>query len=56
MSNKNTYIDYYYNCPICNKRFLVSVPNLWVYKKYPYHSDNYYCSWKCYRADERKER
>ena len=52
---RSIYVDYYYDCPICNKHFLVSVPSLWVYKKYPFNPNDYFCSWKCLRAYEKSK-
>ena len=38
-------------CCICRKEFEVLYPDLWRYR----NKSRWYCSWKCLRADERKE-
>lgn len=37
-------------CPECKKKFDVLWPHMWAYKR----GSQYYCSWKCLRADEQK--
>ena len=41
-------------CPVCGKRFTVLWPHLWGYKRKNAAKLNFYCSWKCLRANEIK--
>jgi hypothetical protein len=42
-------------CPECGKWFPVLYPHLWTYKKlYGGGNYRYWCTWKCFRAMERK--
>lgn len=44
-------------CPVCGKRFEVLYKNQWAYKKARAKGGyNFYCSWKCLRADEMKRK
>ncbi len=52
-------------CPECGKLFDVPYPDLWVYKGEVWkkrshttgwsHTTGYYCSWTCFRAEERRQ-
>lgn len=47
----NTVTDYSIKkCPICEKHFSVTYPELWVYKR----GSRYLCSWTCLRAFDAK--
>lgn len=42
-------------CRVCGKEFVVLYPNLWAYKiPHPNSRDDWFCSWSCMRADEKK--
>ena len=44
-------------CPVCRKHFWVMYPHLWAYKRgYGLNQQVYFCSWKCLRTDEKKEK
>lgn len=44
-------------CPVCGKRFEVLYKNQWAYKKTRAKGGyDFYCSWKCLRADEVKRK
>lgn len=44
-------------CPVCRKHFWVMYPHLWAYKRgYGLNQQIYFCSWKCLRTDEKKEK
>lgn len=42
-----------YECPICNKKFVVMHSGRWAYKKFNEKKRKtlLYCSYKCYRKD-----
>ena len=43
-------------CPECGKTFGVLYPDLWRYKRTKSPGGmQFYCSWKCYRAEEKRE-
>lgn len=44
-------------CPVCKRHFWVMYPHLWAYKRgYGLNQQVYFCSWKCLRTDEKKEK
>ena len=44
-------------CPVCKRHFWVMYPHLWAYKRgYGLNQQIYFCSWKCLRTDEKKEK
>ena len=36
-------------CRVCGKEFVALYPHLWAYRR----GEDYYCSWKCLRAEEK---
>lgn len=53
----NTVNDNWYEdkaCPVCRRRFTVLHPSRWAYKRPKGNNYTFFCSWRCLRANEKK--
>lgn len=55
MRERETWMPDDRKCRNCGKRFTVLHPTRWAYKRPKGHLYEYFCSWSCLRADEKKD-